>query len=494
MSTIPFRVIPSALRLPGAYAELDNSQANTGAINQRTLIIGQITSTGVATPNVPIICGGVGDAQTQGGVNSMLATMVAAYRLNDNFGEVWMLPVADAGASTAAAGSVTFTVPPTASGTISLYVADQLYTVQVTAAQTVAAIATAVAAAINAVKTAVVTAVATAGAVAITAVNKGLVGNDIDIRLNKQGTKGGEITPAGLTYTVVAMTGGATNPILTTALGNLGNTTFDFIVSPYTDTTSMDAIKQLLNDQTGRWSWLSQRYGHVFTALRGTFASQTTYGLARNNQHETVLGFNDSATLAYVWASALAGQVAVSVRADPGVPLQYLPLLGVSAPSAQSQFTPDLRQTLLFDGISTFKVQQDGTVITENIITTYQLNAAGSADSSYLEVETLYQLMLEIRTLNTMLTSKYARNKLASNGSRPAANSGLVTPNIIKADIIALYQEREAAGFVQNSAAFASALVVNKNTTNPNRVDILWPGTPVNQMRTFGTLVQFRLQ
>ena len=102
--------------------------------------------------------------------------------------------------------------------------------------------------------------------------------------------------------------------------------------------------------------------------------------------------------------------------------------------------------------------------------------------------------MLEIRTLNIMLLRKYARVKLASNGSLPHANSGLVTPNTIKADIIALYQEREAAGFVQNSAAFAAALVVNKNTVNPNRVDILWPGTPVNQMRTFATLVQFRLQ
>ena len=160
----------------------------------------------------------------------------------------------------------------------------------------------------------------------------------------------------------------------------------------------------------------------------------------------------------------------------------------------QSQFLPSLRETLLFDGISTFLVQQDGTVITENIITSYQKNAAGVADSSYLEVETMYQLMLEIRTMNSMLLSKYGRAKLASNGSRPPANSGLVTPNTIRADIIALYQEREAAGFVQNSAAFAAALVVNKNTINPNRVDILWPGTPVNQMRTFGILVQFRLQ
>jgi phage tail sheath gpL-like len=152
------------------------------------------------------------------------------------------------------------------------------------------------------------------------------------------------------------------------------------------------------------------------------------------------------------------------------------------------------RETLLFDGISTFLVQPDGTVQIENLITTYQDNAAGEPDSSYLEVETMFQLMLEIRTLQSMFLSKFPRAKLASNGSSPPPNSGLVTPNIIKAAIIALYNERVASGFVQNAAAFAAALVVQANTINPNRLDIIWPGTPVNQMRTFSTLVQFRLQ
>jgi len=41
MSSVPFRIIPSALRLPGALFELDNSQANTSSGGaQRTLIVG----------------------------------------------------------------------------------------------------------------------------------------------------------------------------------------------------------------------------------------------------------------------------------------------------------------------------------------------------------------------------------------------------------------------------------------------------------------------
>ncbi|MGS1071720.1 phage tail sheath subtilisin-like domain-containing protein [Burkholderia glumae] len=494
MSTIPFRVIPQNYRLPGAIFELDNSQANTGATTQRVLVIGQITAAGNATPNVPLICGGIGDAQAAGGANSMLANMIEVYRLNDKFGEAWMLPVADAAGASAATGAITITAGPSANGTLALYIAGTLVTVPVTAGQAVADVASAIVEAVNAVSGMPVTAASQAGAVTLTAVNKGLCGNEIDIRFNYRGTSGGEVTPAGLTYTVTAMTGGATNPTLTTALANLGTTSFDFIVNPYTDAASLDSVKALLNDQTGRWSYLEQLYGHSFGGFSGSFAQATTLGLARNNQHETILPFASSPTPSWLWASALAGQAAVSVRADPGVPLQSLPLNGVLAPTPKDRWLPSIRNTLLFDGMSTFTVADDGTVMTENIVTTYQKNAQGVADDSYLEVETMYQLVLEIRTLQAMLSSKYARCKLADDGSRPAAGSNLVTPSTIKADIIALYNERVDAGFVQGKAAFAAALVVQKNTANPNRIDILWPGTPVNQMRTFATLVQFRLQ
>jgi phage tail sheath gpL-like len=47
---------------------------------------------------------------------------------------------------------------------------------------------------------------------------------------------------------------------------------------------------------------------------------------------------------------------------------------------------------------------------------------------------------------------------------------------------------------VQNEAAFAAALVVQKNATNPNRVDVLWPGILIDRLDVFALLAQFRLQ
>jgi phage tail sheath gpL-like len=65
---------------------------------------------------------------------------------------------------------------------------------------------------------------------------------------------------------------------------------------------------------------------------------------------------------------------------------------------------------------------------------------------------------------------------------------------MIRADLIAAYQTLEYNGYVQKSQAFAQALIVQQNAQNPNRVDVLWPGTLINQLRIFALLAQFRLQ
>lgn len=497
MSAVPFQNIPQNLRVPLFYAEVNNSQANTNQQNQRALVIGQITTGGAAVANTPRISQGVGDAVVQGGIGSQLALMANAYQANDSFGELWYLPLADATGALAAAGSINFTAAPTATGVLSLYIAGQLVPFTVTAAETAAQMATGLAAAINAVGSLPVTATVdatTTSKVDITAKNAGLAGNDIDLRLNYQGPTNNEILPAGLAVTIVAMAGGATNPTLTTGLANLLDKAFDFIVCPYTDVTSLNALQAFLNDTTGRWSWETQVYGHVFYAYRGTLSTLTTFGATRNNQHESCMGFYDSPTPNWIWAAALAGAAAVSLRADPALPLQTLAIAGVLAPPLASRFNLGERNTLLWDGIATFDVAQDGTVSIENLITTYQLNSFGQPDDSYLEVETLFTLMYVLRDMSALVTSKYARVKLAANGTRFAPGAAIVTPSMIKADLIAEFQALEYAGYVQNSAAFANALVVQQNATNPNRVDVLWPGTLIDQLRIFAVLAQFRLQ
>src|SRR5438094_374922 len=145
--TIPFANIPSNIRVPLFYAEVNNSLANSASLNQRALIIGQITAAGTGVANVPVISQGVSDAATIGGPGSMLHLMTQAYRANDTFGEVWYLPLADDGAAVAATGTFLVTVAPTANGTLYLYVAGVRIAVPVLSTQTTAQIATTISAA-----------------------------------------------------------------------------------------------------------------------------------------------------------------------------------------------------------------------------------------------------------------------------------------------------------------------------------------------------------
>ena len=502
--SIPFKNIPSNLRVPLFYAEVDNSQANSAQQNQRALIIGQITASGAATPNVPLLSQGLGDAVTQGGMGSMLALMTAAYRASDPFGEVWYLPLADDPTATAANGSIAVNSAPTANGTIYLYIAycaggstylPQRITVPVTSSQTAAQIATAIAAAINAAPNMPVSATATTTTVAVTALNKGLAGNDIQILTNFLGAAGGETTPAGLALAITPMAGGAVNPTaLPTALANLASQPFDFIVCPYTDATSLSDLQTFLSDTTGRWSWDQQVYGGVWTAYRGNLAAQQTFGTALNDQHKSVLGFNGSPTPSWLVAADYAGTCAVSLRADPATPLQTLAMSITAPPQVADRFAISDQQTLLYSGISTYTVDSGGTMRVQKSITTYQKNAYGQPDNSYLGVETMYTLMGVLRDMAGVITSKFPRAKLAADGTRFAPGSNIVTPNTIRGALIAEFQHLEFdLGWVQNSKAFAAGLIVEQNTQNPNRVDVLWPGELINQLNIVAVLAQFRL-
>jgi phage tail sheath gpL-like len=493
--SISFKNIPQNLRVPLFFAEIDNSQANSGQLPQRCLIIGQMTNSGTDVPNNPIISAGVGDAQARYGANSILARMVSDYRTVDSFGEVWCVGLQDDAGATAATDTVTIGGAPTAAGTISLYIAGVLYSIAVTSTMTAAQIATAIGAALNADPSCLATAAVAGAVVTLTVDNKGLAANEVDVRINYGGSQAGQALPTGVTVAIATpqCAGGTVNPSLTTALVNLSETDFDSFVLPYTDTASLNALQTFLNDTSGRWSWSQQLYGHVFTAYRGTVSARTTFGAARNNQHESVLGFPDSPNPAWSIAAIACASVIGSLRNDPGQPVQTLPLIGMLAPPLAVQDILSERNTLLYDGISTFTVDSSGTCYIENLITTYQTNALGAADNSYLEIETMYTLAYVLGQLADATNTKFSRMKLADDGTKISAGSNVVTPSTIKAEIIAQYQVLVKDGYCQGADLFAQNVQVQRNAANVNRVDVLFPATLINQLRVFALLAQFRL-
>ena len=163
---VSFSNIPSNIRAPLFYAELDNSQANTATTALKVLLIGQMTS-GKAEALKPVLVSSASQASDLFGHGSQLAIMNTFYRKNDTIGEVWCIPVADP-PGTKASATATFSGAPTEAGTVYLYVGSTRIQTAVAVDDTLTTIATNVAASVNAVPDLPVTAAASAGVVTST--------------------------------------------------------------------------------------------------------------------------------------------------------------------------------------------------------------------------------------------------------------------------------------------------------------------------------------
>lgn len=491
---IGFSNIPADLRVPLFYAEMDNSAANTASSAMRRLIVAQVNSD-AAGDNIGglVLVPSLGLAKNIGGAGSMLAAMYEAWRKVDPVGEVWCLPLQN-DEGVVATATVTITGAATESGLLNLYVGGVRVQATVTAAATPTVAASALAVKINATTDLPVTAIAAAGVVTLTCKWKGESGNDINLQLNRLGRTNGEVTPAGLTVALTKMTQGAGVPDQVDALAALGDEPFEFLCVPWTDTNTLDAWKGAMDDSAGRWSWAKQLFGHVYGAKRGTLGTLVAAGQARNDQHVTIQAMEAGVPQPFwVQAATLAARTAVFISADASRPTQSGSLPGLDPAPASERFTLTERQSLLSYGIAT-AYYEGGYVRIQRSITTYQKNVYGQADNSYLDSETMHQSAFIIRRMQSVITSKYGRHKLANDGTRFGAGQPIVTPSTIRGELIAQYMQLELEGHVENAELFAEHLIVERDGSDPSRVNVLFPPDYINGLRVFALLNQFRLQ
>lgn len=494
LTGVPFQNIPANFIPPLFYVEFNNQLAGVqGNIQQPALLIAQMQSSGSATAGVVTFVASPAAAMNLFGKNSQLARMCAAYFNSDPIGPLYALPLADATGSAAATGSFAITGPATGAGTLNTAVGRFTVPVGVNNGDTAAAIAANVVAAVNALTLIPVTASASTGTVTVTAVNKGMQGNNIVLGINPLGTVAGQMLPPGVGVAITAMAGGATDPDLGTVGAALGDQIYDFIGHPYGETTQTGEMTVVMNDTTGRWAWNRQDYGHVFTATPGTISSLLTYGLTQNDQHTTDIGIVGYASDPVDFVADWMGACAVSLRNLPSQPVHSVKLNTVTPAPRASWLTLAQENTLYAAGISLPRTDSYGNVTIGECVTTYQQNAFGQPDASYRYPTTLFTLMAITRQLKSALVTKFGRSILVPDGTRVGPNVPAVSPKIALAEIIAQYHIMELNGLVVNAAAMAAATTCVINATNPNRLDIVWRPELANGLNMMAMINQFIL-
>jgi phage tail sheath gpL-like len=268
------------------------------------------------------------------------------------------------------------------------------------------------------------------------------------------------------------------------------------VALPYTDSTSLTAWETEYGfSDTGRWGWMRQHFGHIFSAMRGDLTSLLAFSGTRNSAQLSILAFETPAlSPVYEWAAAYCAKAARALSNDPARPLQTLTLASIIPAHGEDQFLLTELNTLSKAGFATQRTLQDGIPRIARESTTATVNLYGTSDDAYELVTTLATLAKVLRNQRQAITSKFPRHKLADDGTRFGPGQAIVTPKSIKAELLSQYRQDEFVGLVENAAAFNANLIVERDPNDPNRLNVLYPPDLVNQLRIFAVLAQFRLQ
>lgn len=485
--------IPTALRTPFVTAEFDNSRAAQGpsALPYRGFLIGQKTAAGTGTADTLYKVTNADQVRILGGPGSQIHRQAIGWFAANKATELWIGLLADAGGGIAATKTITITGPATAAGTLALYLGGVSVPVGVAAADTATAIGTAAAAAINLLTDLPVTASAAVGVVTLTQKNKGLVGIEYDVRVNYRSDS--EALPAGLAVVVAAAVAGTTPPTLTNLIAAMGDTWFHVIAHPFTDATSLTALE---NEMVSRFGPMRLIDGVMITAKDATLGAIGTLGLTRNCPHSLIVRTNNSPIPPAEYAAHAAGVVALNGQIDPARPMQTLPLPFILPPAEIDVDSQQERNILLYQGISTTRVNAGGQVVIDRMITTYQTNAAGSADVSYLDVTSLLSLMYARYNWRNRIASRYPRHKLGDDGVQYPSGEAVMTPSLGRAEAVAWFMDMSTTSPVvfdpSSLAQFKRDLIVVRNA-DVNRLDFLLPPDLINQLIVAAAKIQFIL-
>ena len=492
---VSFSQIPSDTRVPGAYIEIDSSQAQRGlpGMPHKAIAIGQRLAAGQVAALVPMLVTNVEDAATSFGRGSMLHAQAVAFLTANDATEFWAIALDDDGAGTKAVKSVTFSKTDGSadfgSGVVNLWVGGRRVRVAVSADTTPAEIVTAlVAAATDPTIPAVLTADGgTPEKLLVTAKHAGATGNNIDVRINYYDD---ERSPDNLTAVIATDTAGAGDPEIDTALAAIDGDWWTEVICPYLDGANYTALSDFLVD---RFDARDMRDG-LGIAARGveTFAAAHTWGNSVNSPHVSTIRVPGSPTPPWEIGASFAGIVAFQTQIDPARQLRTLELAGVLPGKPEARDTRPERELLLKAGISTVDYTP-GVVRIERAITNYQISDAGADDTAYLDLVTLTALAYLRWSEAQRILLRFPRHKLANDGTGVDPGQAVATPDVVRGELVALYREWERAGLVENADFYIERLIVERAGGDPNRLNSLQTPDIINNFRVFAALIQFRL-
>lgn len=470
--SIGFNAVPSNAIASGVFIEPEFKRSGPpGPIPQRVALLGQYNVGKTPTDNQPLAITSVDEAKSYFGRGSMLARMAARLFAGIGSGTVQVDAFPLAAGTGSATGTITVVGPSTSAGTISLYIAGDRVPVAVANAAAQNDIAAAIGAAINADLDLPVTASVTDNVVTLTARNAGLAGNQITVRLDL-GSGDSVAEPTGLTITIVAMSGGSSDPSIQTALDNFGGTFYTWVVCPYNTDTSLDTLEAV---GTARLDPAIKRPFAGVVGYNGTRANFLTWLVDRNSPWTTAVPVDSSPNHPAEIAAAVVGSCSVSAQTDPARPYKTLLLPGIK-PGTTAPWTYAQANAVEVAGGSATYVDASGQVRIKDLVTTYTTNPLGAVDESWRWTVTITNVQAKIDSLDQLaLSAPFDRGKVVDDAA-VTGQEYAVRPNTVKAYIIDLIDSLWIPqAWSKKRDTIVAGIKVEINESNPGRIDVLVP-------------------
>jgi phage tail sheath gpL-like len=491
--TIEFNEIPYTWQVPGSYAEVRPNYSNMGLtpFPAKALIIGQMLSSGgSATPGTIYSLTSAPQAAALFGNGSVAADMAKGFLTANPFTQVDIVGLSDASGAATAQGSVSIAGAATVGGVLALYIAGNRIAISVATTDTPANIVANLVAAANAIPNLpVVCAVGSpTSTMTVTAKHAGFVGDMLDMRLNYQI---GDATPTGITPTITAIAGGTLNPSLAGVISAIAASWYTDIVLPFYDSANMALVTAML---ATRYQAMGKLDTHAWVCAPGTYGALLSQSQYYNSPYRSVLGVTNGLQPPWIWAATMAGVGVFNLTNDPARQLRGLALPGILAPAPADRMPIAEQELLLTDGVSTFDVQADGTVVLQRVVTEYQKTNLGVPDTAWHDVM-VPKVMTRIRYDWVNYTQLlYPRNKLSDDGTLAAEyDPNVVTPKRMKATWAARSRLYEQQGWLENTATLAANSVFVRDGTDRNRLNSQQPVQIIGNLMVLAGVLEFQV-
>lgn len=459
--------LPTSYRVPGQYSYFDLISQAAGFIpvGHKVVLIGQKTSGGTATALVPVQIYDKNTPRTLFGDHSMAYLMSRAFLTAYDKAEVWVLPVSDAGAAQAATKTVTVTASNAEAGTYTLYCGKQKISIAVTASETADEIAAALNAAVNANKENPYTSTVLTNVVTLACANGGTNGNYIKVENTE--------APSGVTTVIAVGQAGSGDPDIS-AVGGVLDTlfpnNFTIVVSPYSDATSILAMKTHVDDISDGDEMRPCLHVFGYTDLIGNQAAFQSLTSTHNFWRSLGFYFPGIRSIYYELAAACAAVMYTQPR--PGDPIDDYIVPGIDVPDVADRLLESQKNAVINNGGAPLHVLSEQAAIVM-ARTTYVSNAGGGYVDKLIDMITPVSLDWLRAQVNNMEANNYKNKK---NNAQTREN--------LEDDVFAILKKAETDEYeiTQNVDELRDGIIATPDGTNPDRCNVDIPADIVPGM------------